>query len=625
MLSNRKKLHALAAALSLAMAVPVAFAANGVDYERINTANLLSGESYTELVVKYREGTAQRNNQSTRLSALDRAASSALPGKSLRITQGQRLALGADVIKFSRSVDHVEAAALMRQIALDPAVEYVEPVIIMQHYAVPTDPRWAEQWHLKSPAQSAGGISLPNALDHSTGEGVVVAVLDTGVVEHPDLSGNVLFGAGYDMLTRAFYSGREQDGRVPGGRDTGDFTTANYCSPGSAADPSSWHGTHVSGTIAALTNNGVGVAGVAPDAVILPVRVLGKCGGPSTDIADGIVWAAGGRAVAGAPAHGLEVEVINMSLGSTGAVVCPNIYKEALAHAHARGVTVVVAAGNSAIDATKAGGVGRTMANCSDDIVVVGGVGPTGRQSGWTALFDLRQFGYGSNHGHRVDLAAPGGDFGSIFGVTPAANQVLSTVDIGRTISQGPGYAFMPGTSMASPHVAGVVALMQGVAESRLTPVQVKKILMGTTRAFPVAADLPIGAGIVDAEAAVLAAQAGPCAATDATCTREAIRLSSKQPYELRYGAAGSETLYKIEVAEGTRGPLSILTSGGTGDVNLLVSHGEAPTQAASDFRSVRSGNNEVVRIARPVAGTYYIKLTGNRAYTGVRLEARID
>ena len=626
---NRRALQAFSLVLSLALAAPVALAVDGISYERVNTANLASGMRYDRLVVKFKEGSAQRADESTRLSSLNAAAAKALPGASLRIGQDKRLAVGADVITLSSGLDHVQAATLMQQIAADPSVEYVEPIVVMEHFAVPTDPRWPAQWHLKPPAESAGGINLPAALDHSTGTGVVVAVIDGGVVDHPDLSANVLLDEGYDFISEARNSGRAQDGRAPGGRDPGSWRAAGHCGPGTAARPSSWHGTHVSGTIAAVTNNGVGVAGVAPDAVILPIRALGKCGGDSDDISDAIYWAAGGRAVPGVPAHGLDVEVINMSLGSVSAMVCPNIYKDALAHAHSRGVTVVVAAGNDAIDAAKASGVGHTMANCSDAIIVVGGTGPEGRRSGLInyqgRIIDLAPLGGGgSNHGHRIDVAAPGGDFGSVAGVL-TENQVLSTVDMGRQGPEGPQYAFMPGTSMASPHVAGVVALMQAAAPSRLTPAQVRQIVMGTARAFPVAMDQRLGTGIVDAEAAVLAARAGACAATDGACTRAAIRLANKQPYELRAGAAGSETLYKIEVPEGQRGALSVLTSGGTGDANVLVSHGRAPTQAASEHRSVRSGNNEVVRITRPAAGTYYIKLVGHRAYSGVRLEARID
>jgi len=164
---------------------------------------------------------------------------------------------------------------------------------------------------------------------------------------------------------------------------------------------------------------------------------------------------------------------------------------------------------------------------------------------------------------------------------------------------------------------------MQAAAESPLTPAQVKQIVMATARPFPVAQDQLNGRGIIDAEQAVLAAGEGPCDASDAGCTL-AIRLDNRQPYERRAGDKNSETLYRVEVPAGARN-LTILTSGGSGDVNVLMSKAKAPTAESSDFKSVRSGNNEVVRVQAPQAGTYYIRLVGNRAYSGVRLEVRYD
>lgn len=646
---KRTTLHALSLALAAAIALPAAHAVERGSYLRVNTANLQTSERYQRLVVKYKAGTPQRNDQARRVSALNAAAVKALPGNAPKIAQGRRLSVGADVITLSRELDHVAAAALMRQIALDPNVEYVEPEVWLKPLATPTDPRWAEQWHLKAPADNVAGINLPDALDRSTGEGVVVAVLDTGVVRHPDLAANVLYDAGFDFVSQAVNSGRATDGRIPGGYDPGDWEVPG-CGRG-ATGTSSWHGTHVAGTVAAVTNNGVGVAGVAPEAVVLPVRVLGHCGGSSADIAEAIEWASGAP-VTGVPAHGLEVEVINMSLGGTAPAACPNVFRDALATAQRNNVTVVVAAGNASSDAVSANGVGTTMANCSNDIVVVGGVGPHGHRSGVIELEDGSVIslhsvtGAGSSFGQRIDLAAPGGDFShQLIGASAAtlrrvfpginvdavpgeaairARQVLSTVDTGERAPVGPGYAFFPGTSMASPHVAGIVALMQAAAPTRLTPVQVKQLLMGTTRPFPQATDFPLGTGMADATNAVTAAAAGPCADDARDCVRGAITLPNGQAVGLRYGASGQQTLYKVVVPAGARS-LSVTTSGGSGDVDLLVSRDRAPTLSASDARSARKGTNEVVRLNRPQAGTWYIKLVGQRDYSGVRLEAKVD
>lgn len=646
---KRTTLHALSLALAAAIALPAAHAVERDTYLRVNTANLQTSERYQRLVVKYKAGTPLRNDQARRVSSLNAAAAKALPGSAPRIAQGRRLSVGADVITLSRELDHVAAAALMRQIALDPNVEYVEPEVWMKPLATPTDPRWDEQWHLKAPADNVAGINLPDALDRSTGEGVVVAVLDTGVVRHPDLEANVLYDEGYDFLSDATNSGRATDGRIPGGYDPGDWEVP-ACGRGRTGT-SSWHGTHVAGTIAAVTNNATGVAGVAPEAVVLPVRVLGHCGGGSADISEAIEWAAGAP-VAGVPAHGLPVEVINMSLGSTAPVTCPNVYRDALATARRNNVTVVVAAGNDSLDVSKANGVGFTMGNCSDDIVVVGAVGPQGHRMGVIELEDRSTIslhsvlGAGSAWGQRIDVAAPGGDLSTaLIGASAAtlrqvfpginidavpddatleARQVLSAVDTGERTPAGPGYAFYPGTSMAAPHVAGIVALMQAAAPARLTPPQVKQLLMGSVRPFPQATDFPLGTGIVDATLAVNAAAAGACATDAADCTRGAIPLAAGRAFELRYGAVGEQTLYKVVVPAGARS-LSVTTSGGAGDVDLLVSRERAPTLAASDASSARKGNNEVVRVNRPQAGTWYIKLVGQRDYSGVRVEAKVD
>ena len=165
-------------------------------------------------------------------------------------------------------------------------------------------------WHYGT---GAGGARVTTAWDSgATGAGVVVAVLDTGATHHADLEANLL--PGYDFITDAFMSRRATDERVPGGWDLGDWHRADDCGPGSPASDSSWHGTHVSGTIAEVTNNGVGGAGVAYNAKVVPVRVLGRCGGYTSDINDAIVWAAGGT-VDGVPANPNPAEVINMSLG----------------------------------------------------------------------------------------------------------------------------------------------------------------------------------------------------------------------------------------------------------------------------------------------------------------------
>ena len=268
------------------------------------------------------------------------------------------------------------------------------------------------------------------------------------------------------------------NGRDADASDPGDWVAAGECGFGSPASNSSWHGTHVAGTIAALTNNASGVAGVAFGAKVQPVRVLGKCGGYTSDIADGITWASGG-AVTGLPANPTPARVISLSLGGGGA--CDTTTQNAINGARGRGTVVVVAAGNSNANAAN-----FSPASCSGVISVAA----VNRQGGKA---------YYSNFGAVVDVAAPGGDMR-----TNSGDGVLSTLNSGATAPGADAYAYYQGTSMATPHVSATVALMLA-KKPALTPDQVETLLKGSTRAFPAACS-QCGTGIVDANAAVTAA-----------------------------------------------------------------------------------------------------------------------
>ena len=343
----------------------------------------------------------------------------------------------------------------------------VEPDVRMEAFATPNDSRYDEQWHY---FESTGGLNLPNAWDISEGAGTVVAVLDTGITDHTDLNANVI--GGYDFISDVTVA-HDGNGRDSNPADPGDWTNNNECVPGRRGSNSSWHGTHVAGTIAAVTNNQFGVAGVAPDAKLLIGRVLGRCGGSLSDIADAIRWAAGLN-VPGVPRNNTPADVINMSLG--GGRSCTNVYQSAINAAVSAGTTVVVAAGNSNQNAAN-----FSPASCSNVISVAA----TSRQGGKASY---------SNFGSVVDLAAPGGD-GS------TANRVLSTLNSGSRDPGSQSYAFYNGTSMATPHVAGAVALMKSL-DSSLTPSQIESILKSTTRSFPRTCS-QCGTGIVDAYAAL--------------------------------------------------------------------------------------------------------------------------
>ncbi len=359
-------------------------------------------------------------------------------------------------------------------------VEYAQPNWVWQHFAVtPDDPRYPEQWHYftqgSGSGQVPGGIGLPERWAETTGDpNVTVAVIDTGILpDHPDISGSPNLGAGYDMISSTFIA-NDGDGRDADPTDPGDAISQGECGQGYPPRdfPSSWHGTHVAGTIGVgKTNNGDGVAGINWQARILPVRVLGKCGGTTADINDAIRWAAG-LSVPGVPNNPQPAQVINLSLGGTGTCSSSPATQSAINDAVAAGTTVVVAAGNSARDVA-----GYTPAGC-DGVITVAASDYRGRL--------VTRY---SNFGTGVEIMAPGGDVSQDANGDGNDDGVLSMV-------QG-GYALYNGTSMAAPHVAGVAALLLA-EEPNLTPDQVLQRLQAS--ALPrdsTECPKPCGAGLL--------------------------------------------------------------------------------------------------------------------------------
>jgi serine protease len=464
-------------AAAMITAVPLVAVAGIPDFN--NHASATARQQDTDgLIVKYKDAVPS-GKRAAQVPALSkgRLAIAERAGQQHGVTMKamHSLATGANVFKLHKKMSVAEVAALAAELmARDPSVEYAEPDLMMSAMATPSDPRYGEQWHY---FESAGGLRLPAAWDRSTGTGATVAVIDTGYRAHADLAGNLL--PGYDFISDATRA-RDGSGRDADATDMGDHMTAHAC--GLMVPPqnvnSSWHGTHVAGTVAARANNGIGVAGVAYNAKVVPVRVLGKCGGASSDIADAIIWASGGS-VTGAPVNANPARVINMSLGGKSAT-CPATYQAAINSARSRGTIVIVAAGNDTADAG-----GYTPANCAG-VTTVAAVNRAGGRTHY------------SNFGAVIDVAAPGGETRTV-----SANGVLSTHNSGTTTPGADSYYFMPGTSMASPHVAGVAALMLAARPSA-TVDEIETTLKSTARAFP-ASCVSCGTGIVDANAAVAA------------------------------------------------------------------------------------------------------------------------
>jgi len=561
---------------SLLLATP-AFAGD------VNLSGLSAEPTVQRFIVKTRDAapvsiaSTSAAATSASLRATLQSVAAAMPaknGRALGLTSLRRLAVGPEVIKADRPLDRTEAETLMRQLAADPNVEYVEVDQRMTIALTPNDPSLSNQWAFGT---TTAGINVRPAWDQATGTGVVVAVIDTGITSHPDLNANIL--PGYDFISDAT-GARDGNGRDSNPADEGDWSAANECYSGSPASNSSWHGTHVAGTIAALTNNSTGVAGTAFNAKILPVRVLGKCGGYTSDIADAITWASGGT-VSGVPANTTPAEVINMSLGGSG--TCSTTYQNAINGAVGRGTTVVVAAGNSSANVSTS-----VPANCANVIAVA-------------ATTSSRAKASYSNYGAGIDISAPG-------------SSIQSTLNSGTTTPGSASYASYNGTSMAAPHVAGVVALMQSVASTPLTPAQVESTIKSTAASF--SCSQGCGAGLLDANAAVTAALGG-----GTTTPPTGNTLQDGVPVTGLGASSGSELNYTVTVPSGVSS-LTVTISGGSGDADLYVRLGSAPTDSSYGCRPYLNGNNETCTFNAPSAGTYYVRLKAYSTFSGVTLTA---
>ncbi len=376
------------------------------------------------------------------------------------------------VVTLSEPVPEDLLDGMAERLQVDSAVQYADPVRRAFPTRIPNDPLYSQQWALSG----AAGVNAQAAWDLQIGSAsVIVAVVDTGITPHPDLAGRIL--AGYDFISDPGIA-NDGDGRDADPSDPGDATRDNECGDGTPGEASFFHGTFVSGIIAANTDNGVGIAGLDWNAKILPVRTLGKCGGTFDDILDGVLWAAG-VPVVGVPPNPNPARVINMSLGALG--YCPQSLQEAVNAALAQGAVVVVSAGNASVDASN-----FNPANCSGVITV----GASTRQG------DIASY---TNFGRRVDISAPGGD-GML------ADWILSTGNDGAAGPANADYEFAIGTSAAAPHASATASLIIA-RNANLTPGRIHDIIIGTTRAFAQGSACAIrdacGSGLLDTSLAL--------------------------------------------------------------------------------------------------------------------------
>ena len=481
----------------------------------------------------------------------------------------------------------------------DPSIISVEPDLRLSRAVTPNDPSFPAQWDMSDAAAGPADYSVkaPGAWAITTGSSdLTVAVIDTGLAAHSEFAGRTV--AGYDFVSDTGIS-NDGDARDGDASDPGDWVTeeeseSGYfegCAPG----PSSWHGTHVAGTIAATGNNGQGIAGLNWSSKLQPIRALGKCFGYTSDIADAIRWAAGGT-VPGVPANATPARIINLSLGGGGSCASGSYMQSAINDARSRGAIVVVAAGNENQNANNS-----NPANCAGVVAVAA-----------TDRDGLRA--YYSNYGSLVDIAAPGGDL-------YVDSLILSTLNSGTEGPVAESYEAYQGTSMAAPHVAGVLSLLLST-DQYITESEALTLMTDNLTPFPsgggrwaCTAPYSCGAGIINATAMLQAAVAMPDG-QGISFPEQSNRFIGEGPFAP--GATSSSALAVTYAASPanvctSNGTLVTLTGRGACVVTASQAGGSGFRAAAPVARSVNvlAAATPVVSVdvsfpSAPVVGTLY-------------------
>lgn len=426
------------------------------------TASALADEN-ARVIVKYRSSSSVLAQGTTSRATI----LSSRTGES--VSTARTIAPRMDVVQASG----ISSAKLAARLAAQSDVEYAVPDRLKKIRATPNDPLFSTQWNLLSAQVSA--INAQGAWAISTGSSsVVVAVVDTGIrPEHPDLKNKLFYTSsgtvyGYDFVTDSTFS-NDGNGRDSDPTDPGDYVTSAEAATQTFQDAkctatnSSWHGTQVASIVAAETNNSTGMAGIAQGSMILPVRVLGKCGGYDSDIIAGMRWAAG-LSVSGVPTNQHPAKIINLSLG--GVATCSAAYQEAIAEITSAGVLVVAAAGNES-------GAVDEPANCSG-VLAVAGIRHNGAKVGY------------SSYGAEVGISAPAGNCVNTTG--SCTYPIITAKNSGTTSAVSSSYSdssnYSVGTSFASPQAAGIAALMLA-GNSGLSPAKLISLIKASATAFP--------------------------------------------------------------------------------------------------------------------------------------------
>ena len=392
--------------------------------------------------------------------------------RGVKLLESHPLIAGLHAMRVEPASAAESVQTTLARLRADPTVQYAEVDQRRYAHALPNDPLYAGQWYMHADASAIASVNAAAAWDRTTGTaGLVIAELDTGVLyDHPDLlradaSGRLL--PGYDFISDPIVAndgnGRDADASDPGDWvSSADVSAIQGCTSADIGN-SSWHGTRVAGILGAATNNGLGIAGINWSGWILPVRVLGKCGGSDSDIMAAMLWAAGLH-VDGVPDNQFPARIINLSLGGTGA--CPAGYQTVLSQLAAAGVLVVASAGNE-------GGPVDAPANCAG-VAGIAGLRHLGTKVGFSSL------------GPEIALSAPGGNCVNASG--PCLYSIDTSYNTGTTVPATNSYTDQSianlGTSFSAPIVAGIAGLMKA-ANGNLNSAQLIARLREGATVFP--------------------------------------------------------------------------------------------------------------------------------------------
>ncbi len=461
-------------------------------------------------------------------------------------------------VRVDADLDESDQERLAGLVSGMPGVRVAEPDGVLRPDIVPDRSYRADWWVvLRNIASGTDfGVNAEDAWEVSSGEGVVVGVIDTGVVPHPDLSGSdtsIIGGnvvAGYDFISEDWRAG-DGDGRDDDPTDAGNFTDVT---------DSSWHGTHVAGSLGALRNS-FGVVGVAPEVKIQPLRVLGVNGGTTSDIAAAIRWGAGLPVVGIPKVNSTPAAVLSLSLGGDGK--CPTVMQEAINAAYAQGVLVVASAGNDSRALST-----KHPANCKNVASVVA-VDKTGRRASFSNFGDASM---------PATLSAPG-------------VAIYSTSNVGKTVAGKPTYLSKQGTSMAAPHVSGVAALLLAKDPS-LTPSELVAVMVDTATS-PVDCSTVQCGGVVNAARALGLVPGSVKAADEAAekaAQEKAERLAAEKAAQEEAERLAAEQQRQLEIS--TVAAIPVPQMSGSVRVGLPVTAVvAAPDGASVTYQWLRSGS----------------------------------